>query len=34
MACEHDVCFFMCDNDADCAPGMSCKHSNTICEWD
>ena len=33
MACVHDTCFYRCTQDIDCAPGQSCEHAGTICEW-
>jgi hypothetical protein len=33
MLCEHKKCFYRCNNNEDCAPGMSCEHGNTICEY-
>jgi hypothetical protein len=33
MACEHDMCFYRCDSDNDCADGQKCEHGKTVCEW-
>jgi hypothetical protein len=32
MACQHSKCFYVCDDDRDCAEGMSCEHDG-VCEW-
>lgn len=31
--CEHDVCFYACESDRDCADDMSCEHGGTVCEY-
>jgi hypothetical protein len=33
MACEHEMCFFACRSNADCAVGQHCAHGHTVCEW-